>query len=128
MLTFHTFWYFSLFIWIIISGVATRFNIGVMMFTACMVCYMLRVNISINIVDMVQHIPKNDTKLAFLSIIVTNIIKTYNIFINIIILGSLPRHHLVFDMILFLWTQHWKSNWMEKMWMYTKLMSQLHTL
>lgn len=38
-----------------IGSISTRFNIGLMLFASCFVSYMLRVNMSINILAMVHH-------------------------------------------------------------------------
>jgi len=46
-----------------IDKIPTRLNIGVMLFFACALSYMMRVNVSINILAMVHNTskPENDT-------------------------------------------------------------------
>lgn len=44
-----------------IANVPTRFSIAVMLFFACFFSYMLRVNMSINVLAMVQHTDENGT-------------------------------------------------------------------
>lgn len=62
---------------IILDIVPTRFYIGVMLFTACWVSYMMRVNMSINILEMVEvRASTSNKRYKYIILIIYNLTKT----------------------------------------------------